>query len=300
MRVMSAALLLLATCARADEGAAFLKLGVGARALGMGGAYTAVAEDVSAMGWNPAGLSGLAKKELGVTHAELALGSRFDFIGYAHPTSQGTLGAGLLRLDQGKLEGRDAAGKPTAGFGASDTALTVSCARKAGDVARVGANVRLIQSSLGSASAQTVALDLGALREFSAVGPGRPRLGVSIQNIGPGLRFLDKRDDLPLATVVGLGYRLPIGMILALDVRHRPNSRQTEVAVGTEYAILSGFALRGGYGSSRAAAGGTGVAALGGIAAGFGFKAGSYDLDYSITPMGELGQAQRFSLGCRF
>ena len=39
-----------------QEGAAFLKLGVGARAVGMGGAYTAIADDVNSMGWNPAGI----------------------------------------------------------------------------------------------------------------------------------------------------------------------------------------------------------------------------------------------------
>jgi len=44
--------------AKGTTGAAFLTMGMGARAVGMGGAYSAVAADASAVSWNPAGLNG--------------------------------------------------------------------------------------------------------------------------------------------------------------------------------------------------------------------------------------------------
>ena len=101
---------------------------------------------------------------------------------------------------------------------------------------------------------------------------------------------------------MGAAYRLPTGLTFAVDYKQRPNLRTSEVSVGTEYALLSGFALRAGYGSARALNNGSsGLTALGGMAAGLGFRSKTgYSLDYSITPFGELGNVQRFSLGARF
>ena len=72
------------------SGAAFLKIGAGARPTAMGGAYTALADDANALYWNPAGLVRLEKREFSASHAEMFESTRLDFLAYAHPTSQGT------------------------------------------------------------------------------------------------------------------------------------------------------------------------------------------------------------------
>ena len=87
-------LVLAAQAAWAAETASFLNVGVGARGLGMGGAYTALADDANALYWNPAGLSKLEKREFTASHAELFENTWLDFLAYAHPTSQGTFAAG--------------------------------------------------------------------------------------------------------------------------------------------------------------------------------------------------------------
>ncbi|MEK7859003.1 MAG: hypothetical protein AAB320_07655 [Elusimicrobiota bacterium] len=69
--------------------------------------------------------------------------------------------------------------------------------------------------------------------------------------------------------------------------------------MGTEYAILSSFVLRGGYASGGATSGAV-AGRLSGMAAGFGLKMHGYSLDYSMSPFGKLGSVQRFSLGARF
>ena len=82
--------------AEAASGASFLKIGVGARAVGLASAYTALADDVTALHWNPAGLSRLGSKQLAATHAELYADTRYDFFGYAHPTAKGTFGVSAV------------------------------------------------------------------------------------------------------------------------------------------------------------------------------------------------------------
>ncbi|MBI5239455.1 MAG: PorV/PorQ family protein [Elusimicrobia bacterium] len=298
-------MLLLPAAAFAGESAAFLKIGLGARAIGMGGAYTAIADDVNALGWNPAGLSVLGKRELGAMHAELAQQTRYDFIGYAQPVKHGTLAVGAVHLGHGGIEGRDANGARTGSYGASDQAVNLGFASRLDAGLRLGANVKYIRSSIANASAQSFALDLGGQYALSGVGgPGLPLVGLAIQNLGPGLKFQDQASQLPLTFAAGLGYRLPAGLTLAVDFKQRPHSRDSEFSFGTEYAMLANFALRAGYATQKAANGtraaGGSFSALSGFATGLGFKLRSYSLDYSFTPAGELGNVQRFSLGAKF
>lgn len=297
----AALLLLLSGAASAQETAQFLTIGVGARALGMGGAYTAVADDASAPGWNPAGVAGLTKRELGLTHAELATGARYDYAAFVAPLKIGAVGVSGVHLSQAALDGRDAAGRPAGGFSASDSAVALTYGSRVGGPFKLGGSVKLIQSALGSDSASTAALDLGGQYALSAGGPGTTLLGAAVQNVGRGLRFADQTSPLPLTVAVGAGYRLPAGLLIAADYKQRPAARTSELSVGTEYALWTGFSLRAGYGSARAASTGSGgLAAFGGMAGGFGLILRNYSLDYSITPFGDLGQAQRFSLGARF
>ena len=58
----------------AGQAGAYLKMGVGARALGMGSAFTAVADDSTASFWNPAGLAKMKKPEASFMHANLING----------------------------------------------------------------------------------------------------------------------------------------------------------------------------------------------------------------------------------
>jgi hypothetical protein len=95
----------ISVCAFADKYAAeFLKVGAGARALGMGGAFVALADDASATYWNPAGIVSLSNTELEAMHAE-QFGNliNYDFVAVAFPLSspnerKAALGVALIRL----------------------------------------------------------------------------------------------------------------------------------------------------------------------------------------------------------
>ena len=295
-------LLALTPAAKAGETGAVLKIGVGARAVGMGGAYTALADDETALYWNPAGLSDLSRRELSAMHAEMTAGVRYDYAGFAQPTKLGTFGASAGYLSQGAMDARDENGHQTGSFGASDSVVSLGYAAKLVPGMRLGGAVKFIDSRIANYTANGFAADFGAQYAGERFGPGVPLFGAAVQNLGPGMRYADQASPLPLTLAAGLGYRLPAGMTLALDFKQRPNGGTSEVDVGTEYAMFSSLALRLGYGSNHAAVADQtkGLSAASGFAAGFGLKLSGYTLDYSMTPFGELGNVQRFSLGARF
>ncbi len=311
-RPLLAALLLcsLAAVASAEESAAFLKIPVGARPVAMGSAFTAVADDINALSWNPAGLASLERRQFGATHAELFAGTRYDFLGLAMPTKTGAWGVSANLLTQGAIEGRDAAGRPSGSFTATDRAVGVGYAFRARDAVSLGAGVKYIDSQIAEASAGAFALDLGGLyRAGTLTRYDLPvTLGLAVQNLGRGMRFLDRTSPLPLTVSGGLSVRLPAGVGLAFDYRYRPHAEggASEFGFGTEYAIFQAVALRAGYARAGAASSGTrpagqsGVGAFSGLGAGLGLNVKGWTLDYAFTPFGELGAAQRVSLGFSF
>ena len=84
--------------------AQFLKIGIGARALGMGGAYSAVSNDVTALYWNPAGLSSSKKNGIILDHQDWIMDVDLDFIGGSYKTPFGTLGAAISAMHMGEME----------------------------------------------------------------------------------------------------------------------------------------------------------------------------------------------------
>ncbi|MBI4050914.1 MAG: PorV/PorQ family protein [Elusimicrobia bacterium] len=280
--------------------ASFLKIGVGARPIGMGNAFTAIANDINAIAWNPAGLSQLSKREVGLMHAELFADTRYDFLGYAHPTSIGTFGLGINYLSQAKIESRSADRSASGSFGASDMALNIAYGRPIPSGTRLGINFKYLQSQISDVKAQGWAVDLGALHRTPIAGLN---LGLAVQNLGPGLKFIEESSPLPLTFATGFTYHLHLGMALALDLKHMPHDKRTTVSIGTEYALFSALTLRAGYLGALAAQGQKNLRStegLAGLGTGFGLKLRGYGIDYAFTPMGELGNAQRISLSASF
>lgn len=278
----------------AAESAAFLNIGVGARGLGMGGAYTALADDASGLYWNPAGLSNLQKREFAASHAEMFENTRLDFLAYAHPTSHGTFAAGLTYLSQGKIEGRDSLGRPTAGYDASDAAVSAGYACKF-ELADLGTTVKYLRSHIGSAETQALAVDVGAKRELERI-----VVGAAMRNLGPGIKYQDQRNDLPLRFALGAAYKFPGGHAAAAELINGPRGAGTDAAFGGEYQTVKNFYLRAGYATQTAIGGGSGFDAARGLTMGLGARNDKWSLDYALLPSGELGRSHRFSIGTRF
>lgn len=284
--------------AAAQETAQFLKLAPDARSIGLGEAFTAVANDLNAQSANPGGLGQLSAREAGFSHAELHLETRLDSLGYAHPLgpSRGTLAAGLLRLSHGAIAERDASGRVTGSFQPSDTALQVGWGGRLAGAGLVGVNLKYLESRLADATARGFALDLGFLRG----GKGAWTWGAAVQNLGNGLRYAERTEPLPLALAGGAAVKVGGALLISGELRARPRSGGFSAGVGMEYGLLPNFALRGGYRSTTPTAFGTGASPMAGLGLGFGIRLKRATLDYAITPQGELGQSQRLSVSTRF
>lgn len=281
----------------ADPGAEFLKIGVGARAIGMGSAYTAAASDATSLQWNPAGLSGLKARELALAHCEWILGSRHEFVGLGYPTSWGTLALGFSRLSELPLEGRTEKGGVAESFSSYGQSFGMGVAAPISRRTSAGLGVKFLESRIGGDLARSFAFDLGARHELEGV---PLTLGLAALNLGPGLKFVGQRDRLPLTLSAGAAYRMLPGLTAAADFRHDVHAAVSETSFGAEYRVTPFAALRAGYLASWAPGGGLRLGGGSGLGAGFGVRVLKTEIDYAATPFGLLGTTHRVSLSFKF
>jgi hypothetical protein len=287
-----------------ESGAEFLRIGSDAKASSMGGAYTAAANDVSAIHYNPAGLAAVNGTELGLSHAKWLLDGSYDFVGLAMPVKNTrglVMGLGISRLSSGDIEGRSADRSASGGFGAYDQSVSLSLAKKMGRNG-FGLTAKYIESSIAGIKARSVAADLGYTRAFTGRGAGTiagspVSLALAVHNLGAPMKYIDQEDPLPLTLSAGMMIGVLPGVNLALDASRLVHDGETSFSIGSEYIALPGLSLRSGY-LAETGAGGLGNGA--GFNAGVGIMLMDARLDYAVTPFGELGAAQRISLKKKF
>ncbi|MEE8640301.1 MAG: PorV/PorQ family protein [bacterium] len=286
----------------ADAGssaAAFLKIGVGARAVGMGEAQAAAAEGPEALYWNPAGLAVNSRRAVSFTHNEWLEDVRYEYLGLSYPLfNLGSIGFSAGRVGMGKLTGRDEQGNYTGEFSASDMVLSLGYARRLFNFLAVGAAAEYISSKIEDESASAFAGSVGAVGELPLPGLA---VGVSASNIGGEMKFIDEGDPLPLALRGGVAYILPFGgetneFMVAVDAVKFNDRDDVMVNTGVEYWFMKTIAARAGYKGNYDEDGLTG---------GLGFKYSPKAnlgllADYAYADMGLFGATHRISVGMQF
>ena len=308
MRGLLLAIILLAQgprlCAAQSSASQFLYLGFGARALGMGEAYTAVADDISCVYYNPAGLAaGAQGRELSLSHAFHLQDTAVSQAGFMRRP----YAAAITWFSAGELEGRDASAGLTGNFTARDVAAQVSRGFKLGPF-DAGVSGKIINQKIKSSGATSFAADIGLLYRFK----GTPySAGASVVNLGTKVKFEEESFPLPLKLKAGVAANFSsLRLLLALDAE-LPGYGPAAARAGVEYRGLDAIALRLGYkttasGQRDAVLGRgfgdsvSGVAGMYGFFAGAGFHYSSFTLDYALLPYGDLGTAHRFSVGLKF
>jgi hypothetical protein len=261
--------------------ASFLKIGVGSRALSMGDAYTTIADDATAMYWNPAGIASMDQMQMIYSHYDYIADINYDFGGVTFPVSDiGTFGAFAGSLSMGEIE-RTTVQSPN-GTGekvsAGSFVFGFSYGRALTDRFKIGSNIKYIREGIWHSVAEGFAVDIGILYTsfFKNI-----IIGMSISNFGTDMQ-MNGRDmlvqhdisqaiagnnenlnahldadkfPLPILFRVGISSNITkdlLGLqdydfILAVDAVH-PNDNYEYLNIGSEISLFNrSLSFRGGY-----------------------------------------------------
>jgi len=320
----------------AGSAAEFLRLGAGARALGMGEAFGPVAEGADGLYWNPGALAWLKRPEISYTHVEMLRFFHHDHISYAHPFGQrgGTVGASATFFYQDKLDLVDNAGQEVGKFGIHSEAFTLAYARVfsigedyakddqeyfqqlwyhpgairplsrpmdiwAGNMA-TGLAVKYVGETIHDRRAQTIAVD-GGISYFPTQLPAL-RMSFVFRNVGGRLRFIRESENLPSEVALGVAYDVRWAdsrFVPALEASV-PYYGDPSGKLGLEYSFRSWeegtVAFRAGYKSLSV----PDLGALSGLTGGIGVTHREWSFDLGFQPMADLGQVYRLTMGRRF
>ncbi|HXE57865.1 MAG TPA: PorV/PorQ family protein [Gemmatimonadales bacterium] len=251
--------------------AEFLLLGAGARGTALGGAFAAIATDVSALYYNPAGVALMGRPGVTVSTYDYVADTRYSWGGIAFPFSGGARAIGLQIGTFGfkdqpvyTVEQPDGTGST---YSVSETFIGLTYAENFSDRFSAGLTAKGIFDKLGETSGEAFAVDFGT--NFHAMLSGHPikfsfvlaNLGTNLSYSGDALNFEAPRDplpgedpvpeapqpgqfrtkDFPLPTVfrVGLAYDLVTGeanrLTLLADF-NQPNNNQAGFTGGAEWA----------------------------------------------------------------
>ncbi len=169
----------------------FLLLGAGARGAALGGAYAALATDVTALYYNPAGLAQMARPSLMVSTYGYVANTRYSWVGLGLPLGGGSRAIGIQGGSFGfsdqpvyTLDDPDGNGQT---YGVSETFLAATYSQNFSDRFAAGFTAKLISDKLGSTQGTGIAFDFGT--NFHAMLGERPiRAAFVILNLGTNLR----------------------------------------------------------------------------------------------------------------
>ncbi|HOD53216.1 MAG TPA: PorV/PorQ family protein [Candidatus Cloacimonadota bacterium] len=294
----------------------FLKLGVDARAIGMGEAYTAVTNDVSSLYWNPAGISRNFGKQVMFSHTKWPASISHEFVGYSQETDFGILGfqASILHMDDMDVTEENAFGPTGEKFTASNVALGLTYAQAFTDKFSFGITAKYLREDIWEENINNFSVDLGTLYN---TGYKNLTVGMALRNFGPDIKYeidydedgLVDEDPFDLFDNDGDGltdedrpeteFKIPMNFSLgvAMDLMRQENrywiasaqidncvDRKETWNLGTEYNYNNMFLRAGkqiGYDAAN-------------YSFGFGVKVptriGSFDVDYAYTDMGRLAE----------
>lgn len=268
----------------------FLRIEPSARTAGLSGAFCGVADDLSAVIFNPAGLVQIKHNTVSLTHFASFADTNCEFISAAMPMEKSAAAASLLcdyTLDFAEF---DEFGDEKGKIDNYDFVFTGSYGRYLMPNLSAGANVKGFLSRLYKYNKMGFAVDAGLL-----VIIGRnpdTRAGIVVQNIGSQSAFIKVADPLPANIKAGLStkFDMPgIGKLtLSVDVNRLFGKDEVQTLdVGAEAEVYNVLAIRAGYGFRRDIAT---------FALGLGILLEKVRFSYAYQPYDKLGTAHRLTL----
>ncbi len=172
----------------------FLKLGVDARAIGMGEAYTAVTDDISSVYWNPAGLAPAYENQVLLSHTNWPAGIMHEFVAGTYTTGVSTfaLYGSMLHMDKIDITDEDTFGPTGEQFTNSSLAVGLDYAQQFTNKFSAGIGVKYLRENLYEFNVNSYAFDLGSTYN---TGWRNVKIGMALRNFGPDIRYLVDDDE---------------------------------------------------------------------------------------------------------
>jgi hypothetical protein len=185
----------------------FLQAELTPRASALGGAYSAIGNDVYAMFYNPAALANMQKSQVGFNRVQwfqdirmhnLSAGFKID--------SRFFTAASFSYLGMPAIQGKDRYGQNTESLNVNSSILQMSMAYKLHPSFFIGFGVKYFRDNLAGYLASGFAFDFGLYMETMIP---HLSLAASVRNLGNKIRYNEASEPIPLNYSVGLGYILP-------------------------------------------------------------------------------------------
>ena len=244
-----------------DDGSrSILADGAGNRALALGGAYAAIADDASAAIWNPGGLGWLQRREFQASHTNLiGLGFNEQYASFALPSWRWGVGSlTFRRFGVGGIEQRDDRNLLLDDdLNYSEAEFLVAYGRQLGPAWALGSGLKLRRHCLGEFNDSGLGLDLGLMvKPGLAAGLDQPwaenlNVGLSVRNaLEPSLRLDQESVADPTGIRLGTAYKHPLGedgwVLGTLDVE-KTREMNSHLHMGVEVCLVPALALRTGF-----------------------------------------------------
>jgi hypothetical protein len=277
-----------------NSGLSSMKIGVGARALGMGEACVALPDYTSSGYYNPAVIAGTDQSKLLLMHRQWIQDITTEYLSGTLPMGSFNLGVQVLTTAIPDIEVRTQPGDPEATFTARDFSIGTTAAVKLSDELWVGGTLKYVFEKIFVDEWSGLGYDLGLLYTIPATGISA---GLSLLNGGSVTSGLREKIELPMSYRGGLSYSFPVEslhseVLLAADAVQFVHEGIFHFHAGGELVYDKFLAVRAGYQSGYDIRSFTG---------GIGLRYGVITVDYSMVPFQKgAGTSHVFSLGLTF
>ena len=234
------------------SGFGFLKISPSARAAGMGDAFTAIADDVTTIFYNPAGLTNLNGSVFNFNLTDWIVNSSIISGAIATPLGRnGALGLSIVKFDTEDFEETTVADPEGTGrmINAGDLALAIAYAIQLTDNLSFGFKGQYLEENIDADKATAVTADFST---YYKTGFRDLTLAMIMKNFGPEAKFLSDKFKLPLYFNINTAMSLigskgsPFQWLVSVESAFATDYRD-RYHLGTEMWIADMIAIRGGY-----------------------------------------------------